>query len=273
MQTVRKIARKFLVPLLLPVKERLQVYLNHYGDREFRQWYFGHSRRLLEFRDIHKGEGCFIIGNGPSLNSMDLRPLREYHTFGLNKIFLIFNRVDLNLSYHVAVNPLVIEQSRQEIEALSCPSFLSYKAANGVVRSLKHIYFIATGGPFTFQNDVIREISEGSTVTYVALQMAYYMGFSNVFLIGVDHNFRAKGDPHEKQVLVGHDLNHFDPNYFSNKEWQLPDLEGSELAFHLARFHFKCDGRQIYDATLGGKLQIFPKISFARALELCSKKA
>lgn len=256
------------------LKERLKQVLLSVKERAlYHEWHFKHAKRLLKFRDIHKGEGCFIIGNGPSLNKMDLRLLRSYHTFGLNKIFLMFDRVDLDLSYHVAVNPLVIEQSAKEFEALSCPSFLSYKAARDLVHHLEHIYFIATGGPFIFQDDIIREIHEGYTVTYVAMQIAYYMGFSKIFLIGVDHNFKALGNPNEKQFLQGNDTNHFDPNYFSNKEWHLPDLKASEFAYHLASSHFNSSGRQIYDATVDGKLQIFPKISFEQALELCSKKS
>jgi hypothetical protein len=262
---------KILKQMLQPVKERFQIYLNYYGDPNYREWYFKHSKRLLKFKDIHKGEGCFIIGNGPSLNKMDLSPLRNYHTFGLNKIYLMFDKVDLNLSYHVAVNSLVIEQSVSEFEALRCPSFLSFMEAYKVVRHLEHIYFLHWGGPITFQEDITRQV-HGHTVTTVALQLAYYMGFSRIFLIGVDHNYKTDGKPSEKQFLQGDDQNHFDPRYFGNKEWHLPDLEASELDYYLARFHFKRDGRLIYDATVDGKLNIFPKISYEQVFKLCSKK-
>lgn len=246
------------------------IYINY--DHLYREWYYKHSKRLLRFKDMHKGKDCFIIGNGPSLNKMDLSPLKDYHTFGLNKIFLMFDRVDLNLSYHVAVNPLVIEQSAREFEAMPCPSFLSHAAARGIVHSLDNIYFIATGGQFTFQEQIRCEIHEGYTVTYVAMQIAYFMGFNRVFLIGVDHNFKAAGAPNEKQLLKGEDQNHFSPDYFGGKEWHLPDLEASELAYHLAKFHYSRAGRQIVDATVDGKLQIFPKISYERTLEICGKK-
>lgn len=258
---------------LRPFKEAAKLYLNYYSDAESREWYFKHSKRLLKFKDIHKGESCFIIGNGPSLNKMDLSPLKNHHTFGLNKIYLLFDKVDLNLSYHVAVNPLVIEQSVKEFESLSCPSFLAYRCAHKLIKALEHIYFILPQGKlYTFQTDLSKEIFEGYTVTYVAMQIAFYMGFSQVFLIGVDHNFVAVGNPNNKQFLQGEDPNHFHPSYFGNKEWHLPDLEASELSYSMARFHFNRDGRQIYDATVNGKLQIFPKISYEQALENCSKK-
>jgi len=236
-------------------------------------WYLRHSKRLLKFKDIHRGESCFIIGNGPSLNKMDLSPLRDRHTFGLNKIYLMFDRVDLNLSYHVAVNSLVIEQSIREFEALKCPSFLSYGGAHKVIQNLDHIYLLATDGYFSaqcsFYKDLSKPITEGYTVTYVAMQIAYYMGFKTVYLIGVDHNFKTTDKPNEEQLLTGEDHNHFDPRYFSNKQWHLPDLEASELSYHLAKFFYNRDGRQIFDATVDGKLNIFPKISYKQALAMC----
>lgn len=259
-----------LKKMLRPVKRAVVEMVSHYNDRDHLEWHFMHSHRLRRFKEIHKGKSCIIIGNGPSLNAMDLAPLRTCYTFGLNKIYLIRDRVDLDLTYHVSVNPLVIEQSVEEFEALQCPTFLSYRAARRMLKSKDHIYYLMTDGE-TFQKDITRELDEGYTVTYVAMQIAYYMGFSRVFLIGVDHNFTASGAPNEKQVLQGQDQNHFHPDYFGNKEWHLPDLEGSELAYLAARFHYKRDGRAIYDATVGGKLQVFPKVSYEEALKSCAR--
>ena len=274
---------------LKPIKDRIRLALNYKGalnkhgleleQKEYYEWYLTHSKRLQKFRSIHKGESCFIIGNGPSLNKMDLTPLQKVHTFGLNKIYLMFERVDLNLSYHVSVNPLVIEQSVNNFTSLSCPSFLSFKSfcfyrkqQEGRFRVPDNLYFLLTGGSCYFSPDIIQTINEGFTVTYVAMQIAFSMGFKQVFLIGVDHSFKAVGKPNEKQVLQGDDLNHFSPNYFANKEWQLPDLEGSELSYRMAKFQYERAGRKIYDATVDGKLDIFPKISYEKALEMCNEK-
>lgn len=251
----------------------IKLYMNNPDDKEYIRWAFMYANRLSRFHNLHQGQDCFIIGNGPSLNRMDLAPLRNRHTFGLNKIYLMFDRVDLNLSYHVSVNPLVIEQSAGDFEKLSCPSFLSFRAAHGVVRPLDHVYYLFTGaGPYLFQEDITLRMHEGHTVTYVALQLAYFMGFKRVFLVGVDHNFSASGNPNEKQLYAGSDQNHFDPRYFANQQWQLPDLEASELFFSLAKFFYTRNGRQILDATVDGKLQVFPKISYDEALLACGLK-
>ncbi len=246
---------------------RIKIYLNHRGEPLYRRWYYQQSKRLRKFKDIHAGESCFIIGNGPSLRQMDLSLLKDHCTFGLNKIYLLFDKVDINLSYHVAVNRLVIEQSIKQFETIKCPSFLSYTTAYDLVDKNDHTFFIYTGGPYTFQKDITSKICEGHTVTYVAMQIAYFMGFSRVFLIGVDHNFITQGKANQYQFMEGNDPNHFDSRYFKNNHWQLPNIEASELSYQLARYFFNKDKRYIYDATIEGKLNIFPKVSFEEALE------
>jgi hypothetical protein len=241
-------------------------------DLRYFKWHADHASRLTQFKNKHDGEDCFIIGNGPSLNSMDLTPLRMYHTFGLNKIYLLFDRVDLDLDYLVAVNKLVIEQSVHIYQKLPMTLFLNYKNARKIITKRDNLYFLYTGAKSTFISDITRRICEGATVTYVAMQIAYYMGFRNVFLIGVDHRFKAHGQPYEKQFLQGEDTNHFDPNYFGNMEWQLPHHEASEFAYNMARSFYNRDNRRIYDATLNGKLDIFPKVSFDEALKRCKQK-
>jgi len=220
-----------LTSTLSRLKDKILFLLNHYQDRTIVDWYFRHASRLERFRNIHAGEDCFIIGNGPSLRRMDLSQLRSYHTFGLNKIYLLLDKVNIDLSYHVSVNPLVIDQSIREFESIKCPSFLAYRAAVAHINKDQRFYYLATDAPCSFYKDITRPIYEGFTVTYVALQLAYFMGFSRVFLIGVDHSFKSAGSPNEKGYIHGEDPNHFDPSYFRNKEWHYPDLEASELSY------------------------------------------
>jgi len=238
----------------------------------FKIWKLKYSKKLVRFKDIHKGEDCFIIGNGPSLNKMDLTLLNDYYTFGLNKIYLIFDKMSLNLSYYVAVNPYVIKQSKKEISNLSCTRFLSYIPAKKNNIKSDNVYTLGDCMPKKlFYKDITQGIRQGTTVTFVAMQIAYYMGFKRVFLIGVDHNFTQIGRPHEAQVMEGNDPNHFDPNYFKGQKWQLADLEGAEISYLLAKYFFEKDDREIYDATLNGKLRIFKKINFQDALDMAKK--
>jgi len=101
---------------------------------------------------------------------------------------------------------------------------------------------------------------EGATVTYVALQMAYHMGFEKVILIGVDHNFVTKGDANKTITSQGGRSQPLCPNYFGKGfKWQLPDLETSERAYRMAKTAFTADGREVLDATIWRQADGFPE--------------
>ena len=64
-------------------------------------------RRLAQLKDIHRGQRCFIIGNGPSLRNTDLSRLRAEYTIGMNRIYLAFPEWGFQTSYYLSVNDLV----------------------------------------------------------------------------------------------------------------------------------------------------------------------
>ena len=234
------------------------------------KWYLEprgwHSRRMIRnYKNLHAGERCFIIGNGPSLNKMDLHPLAGEITFSLNRGYLYYDRIGEPCTYLVSVNAYVMRQFAEEILALDNTRFLAW-GCRRLFPIDDRIGFIAgptRNDPPRFSTDVTRDIWGGATVTYVAMQLAYYMGFKQAILIGVDHRFATKGDPHTLVTSEGDDPNHFAPGYFGKGvKWQLPDLETSELAYTLARDAYAADGREILDATVDGKLTVFPKVHY-----------
>lgn len=215
-------------------------------------------------RDSYVGDRCFIIGNGPSLRKTDLTKLKGEFTFGLNRIYLIFSELGFTTSCLVSVNDLVLEQCAGEIKSLDLPKYLTWRSRRWFSDD-PHTVFLDTDftGLEDFSHDASGRIFEGFTVTYVALQVAFHMGFSEAILIGVDHNFVTQGPANQAVVSQGDDPNHFSPNYFgAGFKWQLPDLDGSERAYWLARDAYEKTGRRVLDATVGGKLTVFPKVDY-----------
>jgi len=227
-------------------------------------------RRLQEFHDLHAGKRCFIIGNGPSLRQTDLSQLKGELTFGLNRIYLLFPELGFSTTYLVSVNDLVLEQCASEMSTLDLPKFLTWRGRSWFHRAPK-VIFMDTDftGEENFSPLATGRLFEGFTVTYVALQLAYHMGFEEAILIGVDHNFVTQGTANQAVISQGDDPNHFAPNYFGKGfKWQLPDLAGSERAYTLAREAYTQAGRRILDATVGGKLTIFPKVDYLSLFQL-----
>ncbi|NNL78813.1 MAG: DUF115 domain-containing protein [Desulfobacterales bacterium] len=227
--------------------------------------------QLKELKDAYAGKPLLVVGNGPSLNNTPLDEFSNIPAIGMNKIDLLFDRVNWRPSMIVCINNLVIKQHWRSFVQSQIPVYLSWKGRWFVKRKFrgKVNYFLDLKSP-EFSTELPNGIGMGGTVTYSALQIAYYMGANPVILFGVDHNFAFKGKPLEYSKRTGADSNHFDPNYFKEGDWWgLPDLEASEAGYSNAKAMFENDGRRIVDATIGGKLDIFEKVSVSAAKALC----
>ena len=224
-------------------------------------------KRLAALKNIHKGKRAFIIGNGPSLKQTDLSKLKNEITFGMNRIYLAFPEFSFSTSYLCVTNDLVIEQFVDDFIALNVPQFIAWRSHRHYpprlpIANLPTFVYTSYTGP-KFSPDVRGRVWEGATVTNLALQLAFHMGIEQAILIGVDHNFASKGDANKTVVSEGDDPNHFMPNYFGKGvKWQLPDLDTSEVGYIMAREAYAKARREVLDATVGGKLTVFPKVDY-----------
>ena len=116
-----------------------------------------------------------------------------------------------------------------------------------------------------FYQDLEQQIwCEGCTVTYCAMQVAFYLGFETVILVGVDHGFPNAGVPNKLVTAIGADKNHFHPDYFGKGvRWQYPDLASSEVSYRVAKAVYEQYGRRILDATINGNLTAYSKVDYA----------
>ncbi|GAA0856803.1 hypothetical protein GCM10009114_20080 [Aliiglaciecola litoralis] len=184
-------------------------------------------------------------------------------TIGLNKIFLGFKKFKFYPNYYVCVNKKVLEQAQQDIKQLTCRKFLSNRCGNLFQNDyLTHV--IDTSAPSArFCKNIESNIEEGWTVTYAALQIAYYLGFKEVFIIGMDHSFQYNGAPNAESIMTQKDPNHFSDEYFAKGcTWDNPDLKNSERSYEIARQVYENSGRRIYDATVGGNCDVFEKVDY-----------
>ncbi len=228
-----------------------------------------HTEQMKRFKDTHAGGRCFLIGNGPSLNEMDLGPLKNEITFGVNAIYLKYKDMEFEPTYYSVEDVFVAEDRAKEINRLPAPAKffprdLAYclKPRPGVV----YVNFRRGHDVFpSFSHDAAEIVYWGSTVTYMNMQLAYYMGIRTVYMIGMDFNYKVPDYVEGADITSREDdVNHFDPNYFGKGyRWHHPRLDRVKEAFELARKEFEADGRRIVNATVGGKLELFPREDYA----------
>jgi len=236
-------------------------------DAYLHPWRRESIKRLAALKDIHKGKRAFIIGTGPSLRKTDLNKIKNEITFGLNRSYVAFPEWGFATTYLCVTNDLVVEQFVNDINALVMPKFIAWRSRRHfspdiLLTKIPNFVYTSYTGP-RFATDVRGRVWEGATVTNLALQIAFHLGIEKAILIGVDHNFASKGEANKTVVSQGDDPNHFMPNYFGkDTKWQLPDLDTSEIGYAFAREAYRKAGREVVDATVGGKLTIFPKVDY-----------
>lgn len=223
---------------------------------------------LQTLKDQFHGERCFIIANGPSLRVTDLKPLRNEFTIGLNRINLNFENMGFEPTFLCCVNKNVIEQFTEDFDRTSSIKLLTSHALGRVKNNWNTFFMKSLPRVEYFEKDLRNGAwCEGWTVTYCALQLAYFAGFKEVFLVGLDHFFGDTGTPNAAVTAEKADENHFHPDYFGKGVvWQYPDLARSEQHYRVARKVFESDGRAILDATINGRCEIFDKIDYCTLL-------
>jgi hypothetical protein len=233
---------------------------------------FADMTKLKALRDRYHGQAMLVVGNGPSLNRTPLDDFVGVPSIGMNKIDLIYPRTRWRPSVVVCLNNIVAQQHQDHFVASEVPVFVAWKARWLIRSENRHkLAYFSTALSNSFSTDALSGFGSSATVTYIALQMAYWMGANPVILLGVDHRFKYAGPESTYQKREGPDVNHFDPNYFrSGTFWGTPDLDQSEIDYALAREAFEADGRKIYDATVGGNLQVFDRIDIESARQLAS---
>jgi hypothetical protein len=231
---------------------------------------------LRALRGIGAGKRCVIMGGGPSLKSIDPELLKDEVTFGVNGIFLIQDWLGFLPTYYVVEDALVVDDRGHEISALEGPTKIYgsvYKdliPRHGDVIEANVLYDYAPYPEFPyFSQDAARCMWVGGTVSYLCLQLAYYMEFQTVVLVGFDHNYSVPDDVNKSETKPNEwmsrsdDPNHFHPDYFGKgKRWHAPRTDRMQLCYEKAEEEFRKAGRRVINATEGGKLEVFERVPF-----------
>jgi len=223
--------------------------------------------RINRFRNLHKGQDCLLMCNGPSLRDIDFSRIdrSRFVLFGLNKIYLAQDFLGEMPKYLAAVNAKVVQQSEQAYRTVKSVKFLSNRYVSPLLQEDPMTFYINTAvvpKPIPrFSLDVAKYVNEGWTVTHAALQIIFHMGFQRVFIVGLDHRFSLgiKGQENTEGKIEGDDPDHFHPGYFGGgQKWDLPDLANSEISYRAALEAFTAAGRSIINCTPGTACDIFP---------------
>lgn len=242
------------------------------NEKSLDKWYQAsvYPRIISEFKNSHFGERCFIIGNGPSLNAKDLDMLNNEFTFACNKIYKIYDKTDWRPDYYVVDDRNYVKDDYYNIINKTEPKIAGFvgveynkKIVEPYINSdriiMKKKTILHNGYP-EWNINVDDYVCTGHTVVYVAIQLAIYMGFKEIYLLGVDCSYTSTFENGQKGT-----------NYFYESDNQIVQMDANNmfLAFESAKEMMRDCNVEIYNSTRGGKLETFDRIDLE---ELFMKK-
>ncbi|WP_461206119.1 6-hydroxymethylpterin diphosphokinase MptE-like protein [Clostridium sp. DL1XJH146] len=254
------------------------VYFSGYKNSVF--WTMSYLRRrglgekeyiqLKKFKNIHEGR-CFIIATGPSLTIEDLNKLKNEYTFGMNSICKVFPETGWETTYYGIQDSHVYKKVNNDIAKMT-KSIIFYGSEQfsnfDEVRCihykypqymLNHVYTFKrlTAG---FSTDIFKAVYDGYSITYSLIQIAVYMGFKEIYLIGADNNY---SDNKKKQHFI--ESGHYDPTYKTAGQRMT-------FAYKAAQNFVESSDVKILNATRGGMLEVFPRVDLDEVLGLKDNK-
>lgn len=231
------------------------------------------SLRLERLKDIHKGERCFLIGNGPSLSGKDLDLLQDEYTFGTNMVYKIFDQTNWRPTFHCVSDTIYASKLGMELsQKVKSPLFTTERTYRRMKKKPIDTTYVHTiqSDRYKVRGNIQAYCMVKATVLSLAAEMAFHMGFTEIYLLGVDCT-----NPHDKG-------GHFIENY-ATKEVTETDInriktrmnakslttaqigehiiDRSMEVYSLLNEYARHHGIHIYNATRGGNLEIFPRVN------------
>lgn len=233
------------------------------------------SDRLAAMKSMYAGRRCFVVGNGPSLLKCDLDKLAGEVTIVSNAHFLIWDKLNHVPTFLTVEDRLVAEDRAVDLRPLQG---IKKVYPFGLRETLKddgdfalYVNFLWDYKPFPcFSHDFQNIVYWGGTVSYLNLQLAAYLGCKQIIMIGFDHNYKVPVEQIVNTVIASKeaDVNHIHPNYFGpGYRWHDPNVARMEIGYMHAKEELNRAGIEVLNATVGGHLEVFPRVSYDSLFE------
>ena len=203
--------KQFTPPIIVNKTKDLINYINFLKYKEI-------VKNNVELKDKHKGRRCFLLGSGPSIKDENLKPLKNEIVFALNNFYVHDDFSEImsgNIEKYYLTAP--IHPPQTETEWKEWFSDMEIHMPNNVnlifgisnqINTAKSIldhhnlfehhqkYWlyggINTNDYYNYKPadiDITRMTWISDSVSIYSLIVAIYMGFSEIYLLGMDHNY------------------------------------------------------------------------------------
>lgn len=227
-------------------------------------------RRNTRVKNIFQGKRCFVIGNGPSLTLNDLDILSEEITFSCNNSMQLWDKTMWRPTCFWGADHLFIDKNVNTEEKLqyilsNCQyMFTSFRGGlfekyHYKYDNLLYLYLYRTN-QLAFSEEISEKTYSIGSSIFVLLQIAVYMGVTEIYLVGCDYSFRNELKSNGK-LVVNHNVQTHMKNMDQSEEGRYC-VEAIMEEYLCAKNYAESHGIKIYNATRGGKLEVFERVDF-----------
>jgi hypothetical protein len=241
--------------------------------------------RNAEFRNTQVGKRCFILGNGPSLLKHDLLPLGSEQVFVVNNFYRHQDFTAIKPNYYVFADPDVYrlevpsvvswwQEFAEKVKGQNIVFFLPIQlkgtAVHGLLKQEK-VYFLGLDLPFSENTvhkfDITETVGAAQNVLILCIQLAIYMGFTEIYLTGADHDWLTNiKELKHFYGTVDATTNGVRETFHTEYSWWVYATNKMFKQYKMVRRYAKDKGVKIYNASEAGLLDIYPPITFKEAL-------
>lgn len=228
---------------------------------------------IKSLKDKHKGGRCFITGNGPSLTGADLEKIKGEITFSSNRIYKLFDKTSWRPDYYMVTDGEILLTEKESIENLIGPTkFVMKTMTIKPIRFSKNcgVHWIITRDKFYLRNqdyikknigtDCSKGFSKSESVTHRMIELAIYMGFNEIYLIGCDNKYPVSINRNGSKRIDKSVKDHFDGGGFATQSMNYIYIDASNSCYQAYKDYADAHGIKIFNATRGGELEIFDRI-------------
>lgn len=236
------------------------------------------SQYIKSLKNSCDGERCFIIGNGPSLTREDLSLLVNEKTFAFNRIYQMYQYTDWRPTYYMVTDSSITQKmNTEEVRELDTKYafFRSKKLVQKYGNQNAHQILLKGVAAVNKRRAITRNLSEdvsqyfsiAQSVAIQALELAFYMGFKEIYLLGIDHNYTVEIDINGKKHTNKNVASHFKEDSDKSPCFIYKDALTKE--FEICKRYADQHGVKVVNVTRGGKLEVFERDTLEHVLTLC----
>lgn len=234
----------------------------------FKHAFSRQSEIFLSLKNKYENKKCFIVATGPSLTLEDLDLIKGQYSFSVNSSINAFDNTTWRPTFYVLTDTLAYAKFSdrvdgiEEIEKVFYPVWMDSRKSDKYIHFINDRYQILHAQAINRYRGTIypskkpeKYIEDAPSVIFSSIQIAIFMGFKEIYLLGQDCNYKCS-QQHSKIADLG---------FTCVADYSTGDRM-IDVFYNYAEA-IKDTDVKIFNCTRGGLLEAFERVPLEEAIK------